>query len=117
MRYYRALKDLSNGYKRYQLAPETAFKASKIDVLLEAGAIGRVYGPPLSKLPGWKVRAEKLALANVTMVHEFLDGDVEKMAEAAGVHAATIEKWQSEAIKWLAPAPAAALEQQARRRH
>lgn len=118
MKYYRALKDLSNGYKRGECAPASAFKPDKIDVLLAAGAIGLLAGPPLYQLPGWKVRAEKLVLTGVTMVHEFLDGDVERMAEAAGVQPKTIEKWQAEVVKWLAPVPAAALEQRVgRRRH
>jgi hypothetical protein len=110
MRYYRALKDLSNGYRRYELAPASAFKPDKIAVLLQAGAIGEVTGPPLSKLPGWKVRAEKLAPLEIVCVHEFLAGDVAQMAEVMNVKEVTIEKWQSEVVKWLQPIPATALQ-------
>ena len=111
MKYYRALKDLSNGYKRYEPIPASALKAAVIPILLEKGAIGEVTGPPLYALPGWRLRAEKLVFIGVTMVHEFLDHDVEELASTMGVRIATIEKWQAELVKWLVPAPAQALEQ------
>lgn len=111
MKYYRALKDLSNGYKQHQPVPASALKAAVIPILLEKGAIAEVAGPPLYVLPGWKVRAEKLAFIGVTMVHEFLEHDVQELATTMGVRIATIEKWEAELVRWLVPAPAQALEQ------
>ena len=116
MRYYRALKDLSNGYKRYELVPATALKVGIIPILLAKGAIGEVTGPPLSTLPGWSLRSERLAAINVVYVHDFLDGEISQLAEVCGVRQATIEKWQAEVARWLQPVPPAALEQQTRRR-
>jgi hypothetical protein len=43
-------------------------------------------------------------------VHEFLAGDVAQMAEVMNVKEVTIEKWQSEVVKWLQPIPATALQ-------
>ena len=105
MRYYRALKDLSTGHKRYDLVPETALKPEAIPILVQTRAIGPLLGPPLSDIPGWQLRARRLAPHGIIYAHDVLEGDHAQIAAIMRVRESTVARWEAELLQWFQPGP------------
>lgn len=108
MTYYRAHTNLD--IKGRELIPAgTLFRGSilmpeSITILEGMEHISRVSFPPLSVLPGWKNRAEKLAAAGIVGADDFLDSDPEKVAKLFRGHsAATVDGWKSALLEMFTP--------------
>ncbi len=72
--------------------------------LIDCGAIAPIHAPPLSELPGWESRADRLQAAGISSVVDLLAAtDIDAISEMAGVRPATIRRWQREAAAWLMP--------------
>jgi len=67
-----------------------------LEILLRKGDIAPIATPPLTVLPGWKVRAPKLATIGVETVEQFLETDREKIAEVCNVKPQTAVRWGKE---------------------
>lgn len=107
---YRMIKrtPLSTGQVEGDLISENVFKAQTLKTLVDKGVLVLVSMPPLAELPGWSIRAEKLAKLGVITIDDLLDADEGKLREIRGeFHYKTnvpIDKWKSEAMMWLKPA-------------
>lgn len=100
---YRVVLPLSNGQK-----PGEPFRADKtpeaaLAKLLKRGAIAPISAPPLAVLPGWQLRAEKLAEVGIVTAEQFLDATIEQIATVCNVKQRTVEKWRAEVEKALVP--------------
>lgn len=111
MAMFRVLVALSKGTT---IIPAGSFtrlewlRPAQQDVMVEAGAVSEVSAPPLEELPGWSVRAQKLALVGIVDVVQFLEADAEIVGKALRRKAETIESYRRELYRWLtADAPAA----------
>ena len=81
-------------------------KAPAIKRLIDCGAVAPVSPPPLSILPGWVTRAEKLAPLGITDVVELLQANSDELRRALGYkRAATIDGWKREARTFIATPP------------
>ena len=100
---YRVLKPLSTGHQPGDVVQETDFREGVAILLAEKEALAVVSTPPLRELPGWKLRAKKLAEAGIIMVQDLLEAEDETVREAVG-HKTTraAKRWKREALKWLA---------------
>lgn len=99
MSMYRILKPLD--YHKQVIPRGTVLEladlpGASIAVLLSRGAIAEIAGPPLTELPGWEVRAEKLARADIHTSKQLLDADVSTLAKQLAVSQATLRKWKQE---------------------
>ena len=101
MAWYRALKSLSNGIGKGQVFAGNVLRASSLPVLEERKAIARISAPPLTALPGWKTRGEKLGKAGIVAVEDFLDGDAGLLAKALKAKPEQVVKWKEEVIQLL----------------
>jgi hypothetical protein len=103
MSLYRVLRPLSTGEKPEdgKLVDGARFKGA-LPALVKARALSEVKPPPLSELPGWTTRAEKLAAAGVVTAVDFLEADDGLLKEALN-HKTTrsINKWREELKGWL----------------
>lgn len=102
---YRVHKRLYVGKGRF-LEPGSAtrlqwLRPPQIARLGERGAVSEMMPPPLEALPGWGRRAARLAEVGVTDAAQFLDADGEELAQALGVKASTVGRWQAEVMNWL----------------
>ena len=106
---YRVLKKLSLGEdKELKVGEFTRLEwltGDKVARLMKVGAVSEVAPPPLSELPGWKARAERLAAVGVGDTLEFLETDPKDIAKRMKVRPATIVRWQGEVKKWLIVEP------------
>ena len=71
--------------------------------LLAVGAVSIATGPPLSQLPGWKLRTAILAKVGIETVEELIDADAAKLAALVGRSERAIEHWQQAALQALLP--------------
>lgn len=69
--------------------------------LMAVGAVSEVAPPPLSELPGWQGRSERLASAGIHNAVEFLEADPKNIAALMKIRPATVARWQAEVRKWL----------------
>ena len=111
MAIFRVLKKLSRkdhimepgSLSRFEwLAPE------QIAVLEKQRAISRLSAPPLSEMPGWKRRGQKLEDIGIETAEDLLEADGEVVAGLMNVRAATVDRWKTEAEWWLVVPPKAA---------
>lgn len=78
----------------------TRFK--QLDALLEVNALAEVLYPPLSALPGWKLRSEKLARVGIMTIADFLEADDERLRRLFGRRTLrSINDWKRELQDWL----------------
>lgn len=93
---------LATGQKYGDIIMDGQFKPKSISGLLANNKIAPVATPPLSELPGWGKRAEKLAGIDIKTAADFLDADTEKIRAQFNLKGAyTIEKWKEEVRSYL----------------
>lgn len=97
---YRVLKRLDTGHGPGDILDGNMFHS--LGKLVAAGALAKARTPPLTELPGWAVRAEKLRTVGVVTVTDLLSMDPQKGTELFDhKRASTFTKWQEEAQNWL----------------
>jgi len=94
---YRALDNLSNGVRRWQVFNAARMKENIRAILEARGAIAPVSAPPLYGVEGWQTRAEILSDAGF----ETLADIVLFSGVPAGVEAVVWAQWQAEAAEAL----------------
>lgn len=106
MEVYRALRNLSNGINEGAVFEASRLQPQSIVILEEHGIIAKVSAPPLSELPGWKIRGAKFAKLGITTVEQFMEVDIEQTAKSLKVKPQMISSWKYEIVGWLsAPKP------------
>lgn len=107
---YRVLKTLWRGEHKPRIYPGTFTRlewlnGEGIERLKRAGAVNEVAPPPLTALPGWKRRAQRLRALNIADATQFLETDGEAIAQHLRVKAATVERWRQELKMWMVAPP------------
>lgn len=110
---YRILLPLDAG-KHGKLSPDHDggvsslhwLKPAALARLIACGAISRVVPPPLAVLPGWKLRAPKLAALGIVDVVQLLEANSDKIAQALGYkRSSTIDGWKKAAREYIVTPP------------
>lgn len=89
--------------ERGQVLKGDELAKASIEILVARGKILAVKEPPLSSLPGWKTRGEKLQAMGVQTVSDFLNQQPVEVAKFMGVAEATAERWFVEVSEHLEP--------------
>jgi hypothetical protein len=104
--FYRVLRPLSTGHRPDDIVSGARFKPGILKVLLEKEALAEVRPPPLSELPGWETRAEKLKEIGIVTVRDLLEADDDEVRRLFNRRrTSTVAKWKTEAEKWLRVEP------------
>lgn len=104
MALFRVLKRLDTGHVPGDIVEGGLFK--RADLLVGANALARVKGPPLTELPGWQARAEKLRRVGIETVEDLLDMDPRRGTRLfRHKRESTFIKWVKEARYWLLAPP------------
>ena len=102
---YRAIQHLDSTnppIRRGDIFPGARLKPAAIPILIEREAISAVSAPPLSILPGWKRRAEKLEAKGIIGLDDFIEGDSAELAKIfRNTETETIDTWKREALDLL----------------
>jgi fructose 1,6-bisphosphatase len=72
-----------------------------IEILEKMGKIARISSPPMEIFPGWKVRAGKLAKAEIVTAEEFIDTPDDELAKILKVKPDTITRYKTEVFSLL----------------
>ena len=97
---YRVLKHLDTGHKPGDILDGRQFTA--LGKLVTAGALAKARTPPLTELPGWTTRAEKLRRIGIVTVEDLLGMDPQRGTELLRhKRTSTFIKWVEEAKSWL----------------
>lgn len=67
-----------------------------LQALVDKGAIARVAPPPLTVLPGWKVRGRKAQVHGIEDAEQFLEASDADLAEWMGTKEEMVRRWKSE---------------------
>lgn len=102
MALYRIMRSLSSGIKR-DTVQSLHWDRARLDKLLELGLIARVSPPPLTELPAWKARAEKLAAHDILDAEQFLETDDALLAKYLRNKPGTIKRLKTDVTRWLQP--------------
>ena len=106
---YRVLKKLSRGADKILKVGEFTrlgwLTEGQVARLMAVGAVSEVAPPPLSEIPGWKGRSDRLETIGINDAVEFLEADPREVAKTMRVKPATIARWQVEAKTWLIVEP------------
>ena len=102
---YRVLKQLDTGHMPGDILDGRMFMA--LGKLVAVDALAKAKTPPLTELPGWATRAEKLQRIGIVTVEDLLGMDPQRGTELfRHKRASTFIKWIEEAKSWLlTPAP------------
>lgn len=101
---YRVLRPLSTGHQPGDLVEERRFRPEAIPHLVAARAIQLASSPPLDQIPGWRVRAEKLAAVGVINIQDFLAAGEDIIKQALGLRTnRNIGPWRAELLGWITP--------------
>ena len=76
------------------------FKTHVLAGLLEAKALSPVSAPPLTVLPGWKLRGKRFEDAGYDAI-AILEATDEDLAAGTGYHVRSIRKWRKELESFL----------------
>lgn len=98
---YRALSHLSGVAQRGQLTRLAHLTPEQVATLERAGAVARVASPPLAELPGWKVRAAKLAKVGIHDIEQMIEADSALIAACLRVKPATAARYQEDVRQYL----------------
>jgi len=97
---YRVLKRLDTGHVPGDVLDGRMFKA--LGKLVAVGALAKARTPPLTELPGWSMRAEKLRGIGIVTVEDLLSMDPQRGTELFNhKRDSTFIKWIEEAKSWL----------------
>ena len=103
---YRVIKrntPLNSGHRYGDLISDTEMKSRVIEALLANNIIVQASTPPLSELPGWEKRAEKLETVGIITIQNLLDTEPAEIAILLGYKRHShIAKWQDNAREWIA---------------
>lgn len=94
---------LDTGHKYGSILRDGDLKEKTINKFLESGTLIRVSTPPLSEIPAFETRSKLLAKASIETVEDLIKANPNQVAKKVIKSAATIRRWQSEAMEWLAP--------------
>ena len=72
--------------------------------LIEVGAVAYVGAPPLAELPGWKLRAPRLAKIGIISIIDFLEAEEGRIQEILKVRPETVRQWKTD-VRGLLEAP------------
>lgn len=101
---YRVLKRLDTGHEPGDIVDGNLFR--RLDLLVNAKVLAKVKGPPLTELPGWGMRAEKLRRVGIETVEDLLDMDPQRGTRLfRHKRDSTFIKWVKEARSWLLAPP------------
>jgi hypothetical protein len=101
---YQVVKQtpLSTGQRYGDVVSGDRFQPATLDRLVAGGVLTAIQTPPLSVLPGWSRRAEKLAGAGVHTVEQLLDMDDAKLATLFNQRGTkNARRWKEEAAAFL----------------
>lgn len=101
---YRALSNLDAGktkIRKGQVFPQYVLTGPVLDKLTRLGRISRVSTPPLSVLPGWSKRAEKLARIGVETAEQFVLADDADLKKAMRASPERVKYWKEEILDFL----------------
>ncbi len=77
-------------------------RPTALEALVKKGTISIATLPPLAVLPGWRLRAKRVAEAlGIVDAGVFLDRNPEEVSAAVGVSVVTVKKWQADVEHWL----------------
>jgi len=77
-------------------------RPEQIAILVDREIISRVAALPLSEIPGWKTRANKLATANIDNAEQFIEADIGLIKKVLRAKPETIQKWKRELLnQWI----------------
>ena len=97
---YRVLKHLDTGHVPGDILDGRIFRA--LDRLVAVGALAKAGTPPLTELPGWTTRAEKLREIGIVTIEDLLGMDPQQGMELFNhKRILTFVKWVEEAKSWL----------------
>ena len=99
---YRVQRRLTTGDEPGDFVEGSKFK--QLDKLVAAGVLEEVHPPPLSEIPGWRLRSERLAGAGIVTALDFLEASKEQLMQIFEHKTdAHIANWQAEIREWLQP--------------
>ena len=104
MKLYRALRDLDKGSRiieRGEVFAGEEFSDAALTKLEGLGKIARASTPPLEVLPGWTVRAKKLAECGIITAEEFLSMPDKSLAKAINAPATRVAEWKISLLECL----------------
>lgn len=68
--------------------------------LISVGALTILQTPPLSALPNWEKRAERLEKHGIVTITDLLQADQAELAKQMKVKEETIAAWQRAVLQW-----------------
>jgi len=102
---YRATSDLDLGKKgtlrKGKVFRDSILPEKNISRLREMGIIVEVSSPPLSILPGWKIRSEKASKLGIDSIEDFIQADDASLRETFDVESTTVDSWKDELFYFL----------------
>jgi len=102
---YRVLGRLNRGKNKIiesgSLTRLQWLEEKDVETLIAVGAVAEVASPPLTALPGWKLRANKLFPLQITDAIQFLDSDSGELAVKLETDQRAIDRWKAEVRQWL----------------
>lgn len=81
------------------------FTPQSLAALLRKGAITEVSPPPLSIMPGWKLRSAKLAKIGIEDAVQLLEGDTDDLMRSLRMTRVGVQKWKKDAEDLLTVDP------------
>lgn len=104
MSMYRFLKNVTNGNEIIERGAigRAPFSADTIAKLIEVGAIAPIATPPLSVLPGWETRSNRLEQRlNILTIEQFLEADDDEIARVMRKSAQVVSEWKQDVVEWM----------------
>lgn len=101
-RYVRRVP-LDTGHKYGDIIKDGDIPDKSIRRFLESGTLVKVSTPPLSEVPAFEDRVATLEAVGVVMISDLVQANPSQLAKKIRKTAATVRRWQHEAVRWLAP--------------
>ena len=101
---YRLLQNLAfkdATVQRGSLSRLLMCKPETIEILKRRGGVAEVAPPPLGVLPGWKIRANRLAKLGIVTAVDFLEADGAAVVKLMRINETVLGNWQREVEGWL----------------
>jgi len=101
MKLYTVLEPLSTRQAIGSTVRDTDFAPGVANILVRKKALALVHTPPLSELPGWTLKSQKLREIGIITVQDFLDTPDSDVTRLFNYQESTIRKWKREAQDWI----------------